>query len=122
MKALRVAAATSCTAWIAHCRSVALRCGESFMQAEAGACAVVLEMVPDRVAAAVTEALRPYGVPTIGIGAGAGPRHVRCCRDLFFVLHVLHVFRPSIRVSSREQREVRHPCSDIRQPLHTHHC
>ena len=44
--------------------------------AEAGACAVVLEMVPDRVAAAVTEALRPLGVPTIGIGAGAGTRRV----------------------------------------------
>jgi 3-methyl-2-oxobutanoate hydroxymethyltransferase len=36
---------------------------------DAGAFAVVLELVPSDVAARVTEAL---GVPTIGIGAGAG--------------------------------------------------
>lgn len=36
---------------------------------EAGCFAIVLEAVPDRVAAAITERLR---IPTIGIGAGAG--------------------------------------------------
>jgi 3-methyl-2-oxobutanoate hydroxymethyltransferase len=47
---------------------------------EAGAFAVVLEMVPEDVAARVTEALE---VPTIGIGAGAGcDGQVLVCNDL----------------------------------------
>lgn len=47
---------------------------------EAGATMLVLEMVPDRVAARISQALR---VPTIGIGAGAG------CDGQVLVLHDL---------------------------------
>ncbi len=46
----------------------------------AGAVMLVLEMVPDRVAARITEALR---IPTIGIGAGVG------CAGQVLVLHDL---------------------------------
>lgn len=37
---------------------------------DAGCFALVLECIPAALAAAITEALRPSGVPTIGIGAG----------------------------------------------------
>jgi len=47
---------------------------------EAGAAMVVLEMVPDRVAAAISRRLR---IPTIGIGAGVG------CDGQVLVLHDL---------------------------------
>ncbi len=47
---------------------------------EAGAVMVVLEMVPDRVAARISQALR---IPTIGIGAGGG------CDGQVLVLHDL---------------------------------
>ncbi len=47
---------------------------------EAGAVMLVLEMVPDRVAARISQALR---IPTIGIGAGAG------CDGQVLVLHDL---------------------------------
>lgn len=47
---------------------------------EAGAAMIVLEMVPDRVAARISEELR---IPTIGIGAGAG------CDGQVLVLHDL---------------------------------
>ncbi|KAA0153263.1 hypothetical protein FNF29_00780 [Cafeteria roenbergensis] len=49
--------------------------------ANAGARAVVLEMVPDEVAAAATARLRAMGVATIGIGAGPG------CSGQVLVLH-----------------------------------
>jgi len=49
--------------------------------AEAGASAVVLEMVPDEVAAAATERLRDAGVASIGIGAGPA------CSGQVLVLH-----------------------------------
>ena len=45
---------------------------EALALRDAGCFAVVLECVPAALAAAVTEALRPGGVPTIGIGAGPG--------------------------------------------------
>jgi 3-methyl-2-oxobutanoate hydroxymethyltransferase len=51
--------------------------------AEAGACAIVLELVPDEVATAATALLREWQVPTIGIGAGAG------CAGQVLVLHDL---------------------------------
>lgn len=47
---------------------------------EAGAAMIVLEMVPDRVAAAISQKLH---IPTIGIGAGAG------CDGQVLVLHDL---------------------------------
>ena len=49
--------------------------------AAAGAAAVVLECVPASLAREVTTALAPAGVPTIGIGAGAG------CAGQVLVLH-----------------------------------
>ena len=49
--------------------------------AAAGVAALVLECVPAPLAAAVTAALAPAGVPTIGIGAGAG------CAGQVLVLH-----------------------------------
>jgi 3-methyl-2-oxobutanoate hydroxymethyltransferase len=43
--------------------------GDALSIQEAGAFAIVLELVPEQLAAAITERLR---IPTIGIGAGAG--------------------------------------------------
>jgi 3-methyl-2-oxobutanoate hydroxymethyltransferase len=43
--------------------------GDALAVQESGAFAIVLELVPEQLAAAVTERLR---IPTIGIGAGAG--------------------------------------------------
>jgi len=56
---------------------------EALALRDAGCFAVVLECVPAALAAAVTEALRPGGVPTIGIGAG--PR----CSGQVLVYHDL---------------------------------
>jgi 3-methyl-2-oxobutanoate hydroxymethyltransferase len=55
---------------------------------EAGACAVVLELVPGALAARVTEAL---SVPTIGIGAGAE------CDGQVLVLHDMLGLNPGFR-------------------------
>jgi 3-methyl-2-oxobutanoate hydroxymethyltransferase len=49
--------------------------------AAAGVCALVLECVPTPLAAAVTADLAQAGVPTVGIGAGAG------CAGQVLVLH-----------------------------------
>jgi len=43
--------------------------GDALAIQEAGAFSIVLELVPEQLAAAITERLR---IPTIGIGAGAG--------------------------------------------------
>jgi 3-methyl-2-oxobutanoate hydroxymethyltransferase len=52
--------------------------GDAVALQEAGALMIVLEMVPDRVAARISRALR---IPTIGIGAGGG------CDGQVLVLH-----------------------------------
>lgn len=79
----------------------------------AGAVMLVLEMVPDRVAARISQALR---IPTIGIGAGAG------CDGQVLVLHdMLGIFdrftpkfvKPYAALSAEMVRALAEYCADV---------
>ena len=67
---------------------------------EAGAFAMVLELVPEQLAAAITERLR---IPTIGIGAGAGcSGQVQVITDLIGLGDFVPAPRPPVRARSRD--------------------
>ena len=65
---------------------------------EAGAFSVVLELVPEQLAAAITERLR---IPTIGIGAGAGcSGQVQVITDLLGLGDFIPQAREAVRATS----------------------
>ena len=67
---------------------------------EAGAFSMVLELVPEQLAAAITERLR---IPTIGIGAGAGcSGQVQVITDLHRPRRLHPAARPAVRARPRD--------------------
>ena len=73
--------------------------GDAYAVQEAGAFAMVLELVPEQLAAAITERLR---IPTIGIGAGAGSSgQVQVITDLHRPRRLRPAARPAVRAHPR---------------------